>query len=97
MTSYSDEQKLHYFRGVVISIVLGPILVVGVVMIVTALIATVLAGWTPSTWFSGNAADWLVGGGIEGDAANYIRALIGALLASGSWAGIRWAFTGPAR
>lgn len=93
----ADTEGLHYVRGVLVSIVLGPVLIAGGILIATAAISTLVAGWTPSSWFSGNAADWLVGGGAQGDAANYVRMLVGAVLAGTSWTGIHWAFTGSAR
>jgi hypothetical protein len=81
---------------VVLTIVLGPIMVVAGAFAALALLSTVVAGWMPSEWLSSNGADWVFGTGTEGDAARYVRFMAGGLVASGCWAAIRWGFTGEA-
>lgn len=69
-------------------------LIVGVLLVAIAAISTFVSGWMPSRWFSGNAADRLLGGGVQGDGVNFIRFMAGGLLATGSWYGISWGFYG---
>lgn len=74
--------------------VLGPILVIGVLLVATAIVSLFISSWMPSNWFSGSVADWLVGGGVQGDAVTYIQFMVGGVLAGGSWYGITWGFNG---
>lgn len=87
----------HTARGVFMAVVFGPVLIVGVFVAASALLSSFVSGWMPSRWFSGSAADWLVGGGVTGDAVNYVGFMIGGLLAAVSWTAIRWGFTGGRR
>lgn len=89
-----DHPARHTARGVIMTVVFGPVLAVGVIVAASALLSSFIAGWIPSRWGSGSPADWLVGGGVAGDAINYVRFMIGGLLAAGSWAAIRWGFSG---
>lgn len=73
---------------------LGVPLVVGVLLVASSAISMFVSGWMPSRWFSGNAVDWLLGGGVQGDGANFIRSIIGAVVAMGSGYGISWGFYG---
>lgn len=90
----SNEQRteVHRMRGVLMRGILGLPLVVGVLLVAAAAISMFISGWMPSRWFSGNAADWLLVGGVQGDAVNFIRAIVGAALVTGSWHGISWGF-----
>ena len=82
----------HYVRGVLVSIVLGPLMVLCGINALLALVSQFVAGWTPSSWFSSNALDWIVAGGTEGGAAAYVVFMINGVLSSLCWAGIKWAF-----
>ena len=84
----------HPVRGALLTVLLGPVFAVGIVVAATGLISALIAGWIPTRWFSGNAADWLLGAGVEGDAINYVRFLVGGALAAISGATIRWGFLG---
>ena len=84
----------HMVRGVMTTIVLGvPMLYFGVVA-AYALARQFVAGWLPSSWFSGNAADWMFAMGVEGGAASYFTFMLNAVLAAGCYAAIRWGFYG---
>ena len=87
-------RKTHWIRGTILIILLGlPCLISGGLAIL-AIIDTVISGWIPSRWFSGNAADWIWGTGIAGDASNYIVIVIGGGIAIGLGAVIRWGYIG---
>jgi hypothetical protein len=82
-------------RGLVVAVLLGPVLSVGVLLAGSALLGSVVTGWVPAAWVSANPVDWLFGG-AAGDAVAFVRFMLGAALAAGSWTAIRWAFTGEA-
>jgi hypothetical protein len=84
----------HPMRGALLTVLLAPVFVGGAALAVTGLLSTVVSGWMPSSWFSGNAADWLVGTGVQGDAVNYVRVMVGGMAAAASGAAIRWGFVG---
>jgi hypothetical protein len=90
----SEEPRLHVVRGIVASIVLGPVALLGAALVVTAVISMTLTDLNPTRWFSANAADWIWGTGAAGDAVNYLRMALGGLLAAAGYGGISWAFKG---
>lgn len=94
--SGSTEQgtEVHWIRGLAMCSILGVPLVVGILLVATAAISMLISGWMPSRWLSGNAADWLLGGGVQGDGGNFIRFMLGGMLATGSWYGMSWGFFG---
>ena len=81
-------------RGTVIAIVAVPVVVIGVVLLLTTVVSLVLTGLDPRNWLSLNAADWLWGTGVTGDAAHFVRLMAGGLLAGGGLAAIRWGYHG---
>ena len=81
-------------RGTVIAIVAVPVVVIGVVLLLTTVVSLVLTGLDPRNWLSPNAADWLWGTGVAGDAAHLVRFMVGGLLAGGGVAAIRWGYHG---
>jgi len=90
----ATEQKVHYVRGIAVSIIAAPVFVFFALNAIAALASTFIGGWLPSQWFSDNPADWLFAFGQAGGAANYFTFMISAVIAStSSWA-MRWAFTG---
>jgi hypothetical protein len=93
-TPVSDTQKIHYVRGIAVSIIAAPLFVFFTLNAVAALAATFIGGWLPSQWFSDNPADWFFAFGQEDGAANYFTFMISAMLASASGWAMRWAFTG---
>lgn len=84
----------HRVRGILCAIVLGPLAAFFGINAILALIDQFVSGWTPSSWFSSDAADWLFAGGIEGGAGNYVVFMINGVLSSLCFTAIRWAFTG---
>jgi hypothetical protein len=90
----SDTQKIHYVRGIAVSIIAAPVFVFFALNAVAALAATFIGGWLPSQWFSDNPADWLFAFGQVDGAANYFTFMISVMLASASGWAMRWAFTG---
>jgi hypothetical protein len=92
-----QRTEVHRIRGMAMCGILFAPLLVGVLFVATAVISMFISGWMPSRWFSGNAADWLLGGGVQGDAVNFIRFMVGGVLAAGSWYGILWGFYGSGR
>lgn len=90
----TDQREVRVVRGIVVTLVFGVPLFIGAVMAASALLAVFISGWIPSNWFSTNAADWLFGGGVAGDAANYFRFMVGAVIAGVSWTAIQWGFGG---
>lgn len=53
------------------TIFLGPVALYAGVVAALALARNFIAGWLPSSWFSGNAVEWLFATGAEGGTANY--------------------------
>lgn len=51
-----------------------------------------LAGWIPSRWFSGSAADWIFADGTEGGASNYFGFMVCALPAALCGKGVEWGY-----
>lgn len=90
----ASEQKVHYVRGIVVSIIAAPVFVFFALNAVAALAATFIGGWIPSQWFSDNPVDWLFAFGQVDGAANYFTFMISAAIASASSWAMRWAFTG---
>lgn len=90
----TSEQKVHYVRGVAVSIIAAPVFVFFALNAVAALASTFIGGWIPSQWFSDNPADWLFAFGQAGGAANYFTFMVSAVIASASSWAMRWAFTG---
>jgi hypothetical protein len=90
----NEVPRLHVVRGIVASIVLGPIALLGAALVVTAVISMTLTDLNPTRWLSANTADWILGIGAAGDAANYLRMAFGGLLAAAGYWGISWAFKG---
>lgn len=88
------NRRTHRVRGVLVSIVLGPLMVFFGINAALALVSQFVAGWTPSSWFSSNALDWFVAGGTEGGAADYVVFMVNGVLSSLCWMAITWAFTG---
>ena len=84
----------HFARGVLVTLLAGPPMLAGGATAVVALLGYVISGWTPSTWFSSSPADWAFGSGVEGDAGNFFRFMVGAVVASSCWSAIRWGFQG---
>ena len=84
----------HLVRGVLVTIVLGPLMVLCGINAVLALVSQFVAGWTPSSWFSSDALDWFVAGGTEGGAADYVAFMVNGVLSSLCFVGIKRAFTG---
>ena len=81
-------------RGTVIAIVAVPVVVIGVVLLLTTVVSLVLTGLDPRNWLSPNAADWVWRTGVAGDAAHFVRFMGGGLLAGGDLAAIRWGYHG---
>lgn len=80
-------------RGVIVTLLLIGPLVASVVTAIGALLDQFVSGWVPSSWFSSDPVDWIVGTGVEGSANNYLVFMVSALVASACGAGIRWAFS----
>lgn len=87
------QKQLPWLRGVLVTLIAGPVLLVGGLIAASAMLSMVIAGWIPSNWFSGSLADFALGTGVRGDAANYVRFMVGAGPATLAWAVIRWAWT----
>lgn len=49
-------------------------------------------GWIPGKWFSGQLQDWVIGLGVEGDAANYVGFISAGIPAAVCFAVAQWAF-----
>jgi hypothetical protein len=90
----ASEQKVHYVRGIAVSIIAAPVFVFFALNAVAALAATFIGGWIPSQWFSDNPIDWLFAFGQVDGAANYFTFMISSVIASASSWAMRWAFTG---
>ena len=90
----TEEVKKHTIRGVLVSIVFGPIFLFFALNAIAALASTFIAGWLPSKWFSDNPVDWIFAFGVANGAANYFTFMISAFIASASSWAMRWAFTG---
>lgn len=88
------EGELHLVRGIALLLVLGPIFVVSALVAAAGLASAFVSGLDPRNWFSSQAADWLLGSGIAGDAGNYLRFMLGGFIAALSGAAIRWGFKG---
>lgn len=96
-SSAERERPKHVARGVAVSIVLGPVVLVGALLVLGATLSLLLSGLDPRAWFSTNAGDWIFGAGMAGDGVNYLRFMGGAVLAAGGTTGIRWGFYGSER
>lgn len=94
LVGMSETQKVHYVRGIAVSIIAAPLFVFFALNAVAALAATFIGGWLPSQWFSDNPADWLFTFGQVNGAVNYFTFMISAMIASASGWAMRWAFTG---
>lgn len=84
----------HPVRGTVVAIVAVPVIMVGAVLVLATVSSMVLTGLDPRNWLSSNAADWLWGTGVAGDAAHFVRFMIGGLMAGGGVSAIRWGYHG---
>jgi hypothetical protein len=84
----------HPIRGFAVSLIFVPLMLVSAANALAALAATFIGGWLPSEWFSDNPVDWLFAFGQINGAANYFAFMASALVASGCWWVLRWAFTG---
>lgn len=93
----TDSRPPHLGRGLAVAVVLGPLVILGALLVLVAVLSMFLSGLDPRAWFSGSGADWLFGGGVAGDAVNYVRFMVGAGLVAGGSAGIRWGFYGDQR
>lgn len=89
-----NKKPTHLIRGVLISVILGPVMIVSGLFTASFLIAGFIAGWIPSQWFSTNAFDWLVAGGTVNGAGNFYRGLFWAIITSASYVGVRWGYYG---
>ena len=85
---------IHWIRGTLILLVLGPLCLGIGGLVVLSLIDTFISGWTPAKWFSGNIADWIWGTGVVGDAFNYYVFMVGVMIFYGSGVAIRWGYWG---
>lgn len=90
-----EQAPSHLLRGIVVTLVLGPVVVIGALLVVLAIVSLVVTGLDPRAWFSPNLADWVFGMGYTGDAVNLVRFLVGTALVAVGRAGIRWGFHGP--
>ena len=90
----NKPQKTHWFRGVCVTILLGPIFLFCSLSLLLLIIQNFLSGLNPQNWFSGNAADWLFSYGNQGGASMYFGFMFHGLIAFFSASGISWAFTG---
>lgn len=88
----SASKLLLIVRGVICSLILGPLCLIGGAFAALALLEFVIDGWRPSNWFNlGGPLDRMVGGG-PGAFSAYVRFMIGAVIASASAGAIRWSF-----
>lgn len=78
--------------GVLATIFLGPVALYAGAVAAFALARNFIAGWLPSSWLSGNAADWLFASGTEGGAANYVTFMVAGVIAAGCVGVIKAAF-----
>lgn len=84
----------HPLRGTLVAVLAVPVIAVGGLMVLGAIVALVRSGLDPRAWLSPSAADWLWGTGIAGDAGSFVRFMLGTLLTTGGVAAIRWGFHG---
>lgn len=87
----------HPVRGTLIAVVLAPVVAFGGLLVVVAVVSLVLTGLDPRNWLSPNAADWLWGTGVVGDAALFVQFMVGIALAGGGASAIRWGYFGSER
>lgn len=92
--STSLSRISHPVRGVIVTLILGPVFVVTVALAFLALAHNFISGWIPSRWFSNNPFDWLYSFGTEGGAADYFSFMVCAMIATFSGSAIRWSFYG---
>lgn len=93
----TNTTGLHIGRGLVLTVVLGPVMVVGAAVAAVALIQFFIAGWTPLDWATnptepGTWLDWAFGPS-SGAAARFIVFMAGGMTATLAWSGIAWGFT----
>lgn len=93
-SSRSPQKAAHPVRGVVVAFVLGLPMVVSGAVAAFSLLEVFVSGWIPSRWFSGSAADWWFGFGLEGSASAFLRFMLGAGIASACYSAITWGFNG---
>lgn len=87
----------HPVRGTLLAIVAVPVVVVGAILVLTTVVSMVVTGLDPRNWLSPNAADWLWGTGVTGDAGHFVRFMLGGLLAGGGVSAIQWGYHGSDR
>lgn len=92
--SPGSRRYAHPVRGVFVTLVLGPPMVVFGLVSLLALIDQFLAGFVPDRWFSNNILDWMTSFGTVGGTADYITFMLNGMLAYLCYAGIVRAFTG---
>lgn len=85
-------------RGIALSIVLGPVLVIGGAVAAISLIQFFFAGLNPFGWLTmpddpGDLVNWAFGAG-RNSAELFITFMLGGMVAVGAYAGIHWGFTG---
>jgi hypothetical protein len=89
-----SEQKTHFMRGLLILLVLGVPCAVAGALAVLAMLNFFISGWLPQNWISDNAADWIWGTGVAGDASNYFKIMVYGGIAYATGQAIRWGFKG---
>ena len=89
-----SEQKTHFMRGLLVLLVLGVPCAVAGALAVLAMLNFFISGWLPQNWISDNAADWIWGTGVKGDASNYFKIMVYGGIACATGLTIRWGFKG---
>ncbi len=89
-----SEQKTHFMRGLLVLLVLGVPCAVAGALAVLAMLNFFISGWLPQNWISDNAADWIWGAGVKGDASNSFKIMVYGGIACATGLTIRWGFKG---
>ena len=89
-----NGQRTHFIRGLLVLLVLGVPCAVAGVLAALAFLNFFISGWLPQNWISDNAADWIWGTGVAGDASNYFKIMVYGGIACATGLTIRWGFKG---
>lgn len=88
---YAAMRGRHNLRGLLVTIVAGPIMLAAAVAALALLSAR--RGWEPSFLAKKTALDFLYGGG-SASAVKFLAFAVTGVIAELAWFAIRWAFTG---
>ena len=89
-----NGQRTHFIRGLLVLLVLGVPCAVAGALAVLAMLNFFISGWLPQNLISDNAADWIWGTGVKGDASNYFKIMVYGGIACATGLTIRWGFKG---